>query len=62
MILMQSSGGIEQRVAPVFACDICGKPITEISNAAAVFRDCGHGEDELHKVLHVHKDDCLNKK
>jgi hypothetical protein len=38
----------------VFVCDVYDKPITDLRNAAAVFRGDGHGENELHQVLHVY--------
>lgn len=58
MIRIQSSGGLNWRISAVFACDVCGEPITDIRNGVAVFRSFGQGEDELHEVLHAHKGEC----
>jgi hypothetical protein len=58
MICIQSTGGIERRNTPVFVCDVCKKPITDVRNGAAVFRGDGHGENELNEVLHVHLGAC----
>jgi len=58
MICIQSEGGIDRRITPVFVCDMCNEPITDIAIGAAVFRDRGHGEGELHTALHVHKGRC----
>lgn len=61
MIRIQSEGGINRRITPVFVCDVCNEQITDIVKGAAVFRDRGHGEGELHTVLHVHKGSCHNQ-
>ena len=58
MIRIQSDGGVDRRNTPIFVCDICSEPITDITNGTAVFRDHGHGEGELHTVLHAHKGRC----
>ncbi len=58
MIRMQSSGGIDSRILPVFVCDVCKKPIRNIRDGMAVIRSFGLGEDELYDVLHVHKSTC----
>ena len=60
MIRIQSTGGTERKITPIFVCDICQKPIEEIGAGAAVFRGHGLGEDDLHDVLHVHKKKCLD--
>ena len=61
MIRIQSEGGVERRITPIFVCDVCNEPITDVGAGAAVFRDRGQGEDELHIVKHVHKGDCYNR-
>jgi hypothetical protein len=50
-----------REAVPVFVCDICNKPITDIADAAAVFRERGRCEGELHTVMHVHKGDCHDR-
>lgn len=58
MIRIQSEGGVARQIVPVFVCDVCGNAITNIDEGAAVFRDHGLGEGELHTVMHVHKRRC----
>ena len=58
MIRIQSDGGVERRIPPIFVCDICNDPITKISNALVAFRDRINGEGDLQAVLHIHKGRC----
>jgi hypothetical protein len=48
-------------VCYVCTCDICGKPIRDAGDGAAVYRDRGQREGELKRVLHVHKGKCLHR-
>ena len=61
MIRLCSSGGKQPEANAVFVCDICGKPITKISDGLVVFRDHGVGGEELLGFMHVHKGNCDDK-
>lgn len=61
MIKLQSRGGREHIIVPVFVCDVCGEAITDVSSGAVVFRGFGVGEDELLHLMHVHKGPCHDR-
>lgn len=55
MIKTLYSGG---RYSPMFVCDHCGKPITNVALALALVRSSNVIEGEMLDTFHVHKGPC----
>jgi hypothetical protein len=58
---MQSRGGRNLRVNPVFVCDTCMLPIASVRDGVAIHRNLGVGEDELLELKHAHKGVCQDR-